>query len=102
VRRWLLTVLVLLSAALAAPAVALAHDAPESDSSRWVMADWMMNTFFLFSGLALVGFLAAWKGGYLHDLESDASIPLYIDEEDYYTPDWAYDEEEWADEHAER
>jgi hypothetical protein len=100
--RLLLTVLVLLTAALAAPAAGLAHDAPESDNSRWVMADWMMDTFFLFSGLALVGFLAAWKGGYFHDLKSHASIPLCIDEGDYYTPDWAYDEEEWADGHAER
>ena len=27
------------------------------------MADWMMDTFFIFSGLALVAFLAAWKAG---------------------------------------
>jgi hypothetical protein len=24
-------------------------------------------------------------------------VPLEIDEEDYYTPEWAYDEEEWDD-----
>ncbi len=26
-----------------------------------------------------------------------ARIPLYVEEEDYYTPEWALDEEEWAD-----
>ena len=24
-------------------------------------------------------------------------IPLLVQEEDYYTPEWAFDEEEWAD-----
>ena len=81
--------------ALAAPALALAHDQPETDQSRWVMADWMMDTFFIFSGLALVVFITAWKLGHFHDLENAASIPLYVEEEDYYTPEWALDEEEW-------
>ena len=40
------------------------------------MADWMMDTFFIFSGLALVVFLAAWKAGHFHDLEEAARIPL--------------------------
>jgi len=67
----------------------------ETDQSRWVMADWMMDTFFVFSGLALVAFVAAWKTGAFHELDTHASIPLYVQEEDYYTPDWALDEEEW-------
>jgi hypothetical protein len=83
------------AAALAAPAVALAHDQPETNQSRWVMADWMMDAFFIFSGLALVAFLAAWKLGHFHDLDQAATIPLYVEEEDYYTPDWALEEEEW-------
>ena len=86
--------------ALALPAAAFAHDAPENDRSRWVMADWMMDTFFIFSGLALVVFLTAWKLGHFHDLEKAARIPLLIHEEDYYTPEWALDEEEWADGNA--
>ena len=93
--RRLYPLLVVLLVALAAPGVALAHDAPESNQSKWVMADWMMDTFFVFSGLALVAFVAAWKTGAFHDLDSHASIPLYVQEEDYYTPDWALDEEEW-------
>jgi hypothetical protein len=88
--------------ALALPAAALAHDAPENDQSKWVMADWMMDTFFIFSGLALVAFLAAWKAGLFHDLERQGAIPLLVEEEDYYTPDWALEEEEWADGDAER
>ena len=79
------------------PAVALAHDQPETKQSRWVMADWMMDTFFIFSGLAVVAFVAAWKAGHFQELDRMGSIPLLVEEEDYYTPEWAYDEEEWAD-----
>ena len=82
-------------AALAFPAAALAHDAPESSQSKWVMADWMIETFFLFAGIALCVFLWAWKAGHFHDIEAQARIPLDVEEEDYYTPDWALDEEEW-------
>jgi protein-S-isoprenylcysteine O-methyltransferase Ste14 len=101
-RRWLATVAIALATVLAMPAVALAHDQPESNQSRWVMADWMMEAFFLFAGIALLAFLLAWKSGHFHNLEQAARIPLLIEEEDYYTPDWARDEEEWDDVHAER
>jgi heme/copper-type cytochrome/quinol oxidase subunit 2 len=96
-RRRLLTIALVVVTALALPATALAHDQPETNQSRWVMADWMMDTFFVFAGLALVAFIAAWKAGAFHDLESHASIPLYVQEEDYYTPDWALSEEEWLE-----
>ena len=101
-RRRLVILLLLGALALAMPAAALAHDQPETKQSRWVMADWMMDTFFVFSGLALVAFLAAWKAGWFHELDTHAAIPLIVEEEDYYTPEWALDEEEWADGHAER
>ena len=101
-RRLLTTACLALAAVLAMPAAALAHDQPESDQSRWVMADWMMEVFFLFAGIALLAFLLAWKAGHFHNLEQAARIPLLIEEEDYYTPDWARDEEEWDDVHAER
>ncbi len=94
-RRLAYSVGILVVLALAAPAAALAHDAPESKQSKWVMADWMMDTFFIFSGLALVGFLVAWKAGHFHELDRQGSIPLLVEEEDYYTPEWAEDEEEW-------
>jgi hypothetical protein len=96
-RRLLVATAVALGALLASPVLALAHDAPENDRSRWVMADWMMDAFFLFAGFALVGFIVAWKAGHFHNLEQAARIPLLIEEEDYYTPEWALDEEEWAD-----
>jgi cbb3-type cytochrome oxidase maturation protein len=83
--------------ALAAPVAAFAHDAPETQQSRWVMVDWMLEAFFVFAGFALVAFIWAWKAGHFHDLERQAAIPLGIDEEDYYTPEWAYDEEEWEE-----
>ena len=100
--RRLYPLLVVVLVALAAPAVALAHDAPESNQSKWVMADWMMDTFFIFSGLAFVAFLAAWKAGHFHEVESHAGIALLVEEEDYYTPEWAFDEEEWDDELPQR
>jgi hypothetical protein len=84
-------------AALLWPALALAHDQPETKQSRWVMADWMLDTFFIFSGLAVLAFVAAWKAGHFQDLDKLGSLPLYVEEEDYYTPDWALDEEEWTD-----
>ena len=100
--RRLYPLLVVLLVALAAPGVALAHEAPENNQSKWVMADWMMDTFFIFSGLAFVAFLAAWKAGHFHEVESHAGIALLVEEEDYYTPEWALEEEEAADGHAER
>jgi heme/copper-type cytochrome/quinol oxidase subunit 2 len=94
-RRWVGIAGLALVALLSSPAAALAHDAPENDEAKWVMADWMLDAFFLFAGVALVAFIVAWKAGHFHDLEKAARIPLTIDEEDYYTPEWAYDEEEW-------
>jgi len=97
VRRFAAAIGVAAVAALTSPALALAHDQPETKQSRWVMADWMMDTFFIFAGLALVAFVAAWKAGHFHELDLQATIPLLVEEEDYYTPDWALDEEEWRD-----
>jgi hypothetical protein len=97
VRRAPVAAALVLGALLAWPVAALAHDAPENDQSKWVMADWMMDAFFLFAGFALVAFIAAWKAGHFHNLEQAARIPLLIHEEDYYSPDWAFDEEEWVD-----
>jgi cbb3-type cytochrome oxidase maturation protein len=97
VRRFTAALSLVALVALAAPAVALAHEAPENSQSRWVMVDWMLETFFIFAGMALAAFIWAWKAGHFHDLERQAAIPLGIVEEDYYTPDWALDEEEWAE-----
>jgi heme/copper-type cytochrome/quinol oxidase subunit 2 len=96
-RRLLTTLIFALTVSLAVPAAALAHDAPENDQSKWVMADWMLDMFFILAGVALVGFVIAWKAGHFHNLAEAARVPLDIDEEDYYTPEWAYDEEEWDD-----
>jgi hypothetical protein len=87
-------------AALAVPAAAFAHDQPETKQSRWIMADWMLDAFFIFTGVAVVAFLAAWKAGHFQELDRLGSLPLFIEEEDYYTPEWAFDEEEWRDGNA--
>jgi peptidoglycan/LPS O-acetylase OafA/YrhL len=96
-RRRLAFLVLALVAALALPAVALAHDAPENDESKWVMADWMLDMFFVLAGTALVAFVLAWKAGHFPNPDEAARVPLQVDEEDYYTPDWARDEEEWDD-----
>jgi hypothetical protein len=93
--RW--TTLLVAALLLSLPSTALAHDQPENSQSNWIMADWMLEAFFLFAGFALCGFLIAWKTGHFHNLERAARIPLQIHEEDYYTPAWAFDEEEWDD-----
>ncbi len=95
-RRLVATTAFWLLLALAWPALALAHDQPETTQSRWVMADWMLDSFFIFSGLALVAFLAAWKAGHFQELDRMGGIPLLVHEEDYYTPEWALDEKEWT------
>jgi uncharacterized membrane protein YphA (DoxX/SURF4 family) len=96
-RRLTTTAAALALVALTWPALALAHDQPESSQSRWVMADWMMDTFFIFSGLAVLAFVAAWKAGHFQELDKLGGLPLLVQEEDYYTPEWALDEEEWID-----
>jgi heme/copper-type cytochrome/quinol oxidase subunit 2 len=96
-RRLLTSLSLVLIASLALPAAALAHDAPENEQSKWVMADWMLDMFFILAGVALVAFLVAWKAGHFHNLEQAARVPLDIDEADYYTPEWAFEEEEWDD-----
>ena len=45
----------------------------------------------------VVAFLAAWKAGHFQELDRQGALPLLVEEEDYYTPEWALDEEEWAD-----
>jgi hypothetical protein len=101
-RRATLTIALAAGALLMSPALALAHDAPENAQSKWVMVDWMMDAFFLFAGIALLAFVVCWKAGHFHNLQQAARIPLMIHEEDYYTPEWALDEEEWADGDAPR
>jgi len=96
-RRLFQSIAVAAALTLVLPAAAFAHDAPETSQSRWVMVDWMLESFFVFAGFALIGFIWAWKAGHFHDLERQAAIPLGIHEEDYYTPEWAFDEEEWDD-----
>ena len=79
-RRLAATALVLAALALAWPSLALAHDQPETKQSRWVMADWMMDTFFIFSGLAVLAFLLAWKAGHFQELDRQGGDADDIDE----------------------
>jgi hypothetical protein len=84
-----LTVAILL--ATAAPA--WAHDQPDGATASFVMADWMFWTFVLFGGASFFGACTAWKMGHFRDMDDQRLVPLYIDEPDYYTPEWALDDE---------
>jgi cbb3-type cytochrome oxidase maturation protein len=73
-------------------AVPLFHEAPKG--SEWIMADWMFLSFLIFAGIAFVAFLWALKAGWLSNLEDAKYYILEIDEEDYYTPEWAQEGDE--------
>jgi hypothetical protein len=75
------------SPAFASP---LNHEAPPG--SEWVMADWMFLSFAIFAGVSFIAFLLALKAGLLSNLEDAKYAILDIEEEDYYTPDWAREE----------
>jgi len=88
--RWTVPVLlVFLLGVTARPALAapVLHEAPPG--SEWIMADWMFLSFIIFAGVAFLAFLVALKRGLLSNLEDAKYHVLEIDEEDYYTPDWA-------------
>lgn len=72
--------------ALAAPSY---HEAPKG--SEWVMADWMFLSFAIFAGVAFLAFIVALKAGLLSNLEDAKYHVLDIQEEDFYTPEWARD-----------
>ena len=80
---------------LAVPSAALAHEAPD-EGAEWLMADWMLLSFLVMSGAALLVFLFALKRGLLSNLEEAKFIVLEVDEDDYYTPDWAREPEDEA------
>ena len=65
----------------------LGHEQP--DGAEWLMADWMLLSFMVFGGAALVVFIVALKRGHFHNMEAAKYQILSIEEPDYYTPDWA-------------
>ena len=86
-RIYLVSVIWVFLIALAAAIPASAHDQP--DGANWLMADWMLLSFLIFFGMALIVFLIALKRGFFRNLEDAKYYILTIDEPDYYTPDWA-------------
>lgn len=89
-RRWLfVTIYLLLVLFTLTVRPVFAHEAPKG--SEWVMADWMFLTFIMFAGVAFGAFVLAIKAGLLSNLEEAKFYILEIEEEDYYTPDWAQD-----------
>jgi len=93
-RRVIAALVAVEAAALLLAAPALAHDTPEGKTASYVMADWMFWAFVLFGGASFIGVCAAWKLGFFRDMDDQRLVPLYIDEPDYYTPEWALDPDE--------
>ena len=83
---WSLTLLLLIVQPV------LAHEGPD-DGAEWLMADWMLLSFLVFFGISLLAFLIAIKHGYLSNLEDAKYHVLTINEPDYYTPDWAKEDD---------
>ena len=69
-----------------------AHEGPD-EGAEWLMADWMLLSFMVFFVVALVIFLVAVKRGTFSNLEDAKYYILTIDEPDYYTPEWAKEDE---------
>lgn len=69
-----------------------AHDAPDR-GAEWLMADWMLLAFLVFFIAALIAFVVALRRGLLSNLEGAKYQVLSIDEPDYYTPEWAREED---------
>jgi hypothetical protein len=92
-RRVIMTIGLAAVALLATASPAWAHDQPSGATASFVMADWMFWTFVLFGGASFFGACAAWKLGHFRDMDDQRLVPLYIDEPDYYTPEWALEDE---------
>lgn len=63
------------------------------EGSEFVMADWMLLSFLSFAGAALVVFLIALRRGMFVGMEDAKHHLLSVKEPDYYTPDWAKEED---------
>ena len=89
-KRWRAILISLLVPLIARPALA----APwPGDGSEMIMADWLFFSFLTFFGVALAAFIFAWRSGMFKNIEEAKYYILTIDEPDYYTPDWAREEE---------
>ncbi len=70
----------------------LAHDQP--DGANWLMADWMLLSWLAFFLAGIVSFVFALRRGLMANPEGQSKhFLLSIDEPDYYTPDWAREDE---------
>jgi hypothetical protein len=96
-RRIIVALLLVMVVMMTFAAPAWSHDQPEGRDASYVMADWMFWTFVLFGGSSLLGACVAWKLGFFRDMDDQRLVPLYIDEPDYYTPEWALDPDDPAD-----
>lgn len=68
-----------------------AHDAPPGDDYQ--MADWMFFSFLIFFGVSFIVFLFALKRGWMSNPEDVKYQILTINEPDYYSPDWAREDQ---------
>lgn len=60
--------------------------------SELIMSDWILGAFLAFFLSGLIVFLTAARLGAFRNLEGAKYYLLTVEEEDYYTPDWAKDD----------
>ncbi len=84
--------------ALAAAGPVSAHDGP-TQGNEWIMADWSLFSFMVFFGAGFTAFIIALRRGLLSNLEDAKYYILTIDEQDYYTPEWAKEENDEPTDH---
>lgn len=74
----------------------MAQASVSPDGGEFVMADWMLLSFLAFAGAALFVFLVAVRRGMFRNMEAAKYYLLSVKEPDYYTPDWAREEDDDA------
>lgn len=88
--RWITRLLPIIILLVSASRV-LAHEAPD-EGAEWLMADWMLLSFLVFFGVALIVFIVAVRRKLLTNIEQAKYYILTIEEPDYYTPEWVKEE----------
>ena len=90
--------LVVFAGARAARGARSRMTSPRRTQSRWVMADWMMDMFFVFSGPRARRVPRGLEVGCASTSSTRTRRSRSTSqEEDYYTPEWALSEEEWQE-----
>ncbi len=79
----------LLGAIAMASSTGPAHAQEIPAGGALIMSDWILGAFLVFFASGLIVFITAVRLGAFRDMESAKYHLLDVEEEDYYTPEWA-------------